>query len=159
MKLVNVETRKFVIPTAFYDEVETMGNFKGYFKGSYLRPEVKKALFKAAKKEIEKNTKCGWMPRRLCNKVKYYMEITFNESTGKIQNSKIGCELVLSPDWVNAKGINAKKYKKYIHNWQYSNTAFDGNLTLMCGASAALDTFYTDVYEMAVIEKILNNVA
>jgi len=26
----------------------------------------------------------------------------------------------------------------------------------MCGASAALDTFYTDVYEMAVIEKILN---
>ena len=41
MKIVSFETRKFVIPTAFYDEVETMGNFKGYFKGSYLRPEEK----------------------------------------------------------------------------------------------------------------------
>lgn len=159
MKLVNTETRKFLIPNTFYDEVETLGYFKGYFKGSYLRPEVKKALYKAAKKEIQKKTKCGWMPRCLCNKVKYYLEITFNESTGKIQNTKIGCEMVLSPDWVNVKGINSAKYKKYIHNWQLSNTAFDGNLTLMCGGNSALDTFYTDVYEMAVIEKILNNAA
>ena len=30
MKLVNVETRKFVIPTVFYDESETMGNFKAH---------------------------------------------------------------------------------------------------------------------------------
>lgn len=159
MKLVNIETRKFLLPTSFYDVIESDSFFKGYFKGTYLRPEVKKALFKAAKKEIEQKTKCGWMPRRLCNKVKYFLDVTFDESTGTILKTKIGCELVLSPDWVNVKGISAHRYKKYIHDWQKNNADFDGNLTLICGGNSALDMFYTDVYEMTKIENLLNNVA
>lgn len=148
--------RKFLIPNTFYDVIESDSFAKCYFKGSYLRPEVKKALYKAARKEIQQKTKCGMMPRRLTNKVRYFLDIIFDENTGVIRKTRIGCELMLSPDWVNTRGINASRYKKYINDWQNENADFDGNLTLICGGCSALDTIYTDMRELTTIENILN---